>query len=88
MCDSTRVKVPNMFLCCQLFVPTNASTHHINVGQVQSPALHTSEFVNSKFCIQWDLSIADILGPEKQVVIQRFPLFKGYLTRICLQVHP
>ena len=29
--------------------------------------------------IQWNLSITDALGPEKQFVVQRFPLFRGYL---------
>ena len=28
--------------------------------------------------IQWDLSITDTLGTEKQFAIQRFPLFRGY----------
>ena len=32
-----------------------------------------------KIYIQWNLSITDTLGPEKQFVVQRFPLFRGYL---------
>ena len=36
----------------------------------------------STFCIlQWDLSIKDTLGPEKQFVIQRFPLFRAVCYR-------
>ena len=31
-------------------------------------------------CIQWNLSITDTLGAEKQLVIQRFTLFGGYFT--------
>ena len=29
-------------------------------------------------CTQWDLSIAEILGPEKQLVVQRFPQFRVF----------
>ena len=36
--------------------------------------------------IQWNLSITDTLGPEKQFVIQKFPLFKGYF--ICTIIYP
>ena len=32
-----------------------------------------------------NLSITDTLGPEKQFVIQRFPLFRGYY--ICIAIH-
>ena len=34
--------------------------------------------------MQWNLSITDTSGPEKQVVIQRFPLFRGYF--ICTAI--
>ena len=36
--------------------------------------------------IQRNLSITDTLGPEKQFVIERFPLLRGYFmcTAICL----
>ena len=38
--------------------------------------------------IQWDLSITDTLGTEKQFVIQRFPLFRGYFIRPAIYLVP
>ena len=38
--------------------------------------------------IQLNLSITDTLGPEKQFVIQRFPLFRGYLISIAISLDP
>ena len=38
--------------------------------------------------LQWDLSITDTLGPEKQFVIQRFPLFRGYLACTAIYLDP
>ena len=35
--------------------------------------------------IQWNLSIMDTLGTEKQFIVQRFPLFRGYL--ICTAIY-
>ena len=35
--------------------------------------------------LQWNLSTMDTLGPEKQCVIQRFPLFRGYFT--CMAIY-
>ena len=35
--------------------------------------------------MQWNLSITDTLGPEKQFVIQKFPLFRRYL--ICTAIY-
>ena len=35
--------------------------------------------------LQWNLSITDTLRPEKQFVIQRFPLFRGYF--ICTAIY-
>ena len=38
--------------------------------------------------IQWNLSMTDTLGTEKLVVIQRFPLFKGYFICISIYLDP
>jgi hypothetical protein len=38
--------------------------------------------------IQWNLSITDTLGPEKQFVVQRFPLFRGYFICIAIYLDP
>ena len=38
--------------------------------------------------IQRNLSITDTLGTEKQFVIQRFPLFRGYFTRTAIYLDP
>ena len=38
--------------------------------------------------IQWNLSIRDTLGPEKQFVIQTFPLFRGYFIHITICLDP
>ena len=38
--------------------------------------------------IQWNLSITDALGTEKQFDIQRFPLFRGYFTHITTYLDP
>ena len=38
--------------------------------------------------IQWNLSITDTLGTEKQSVIQRFLLFRGYLTCTVIYLVP
>ena len=35
--------------------------------------------------IQWNLSITDTLGTEKQSVTQRFPVFRGYF--ICTVIY-
>ena len=35
--------------------------------------------------LEWNLSITDTLGPEKQFVIQRFPLLRGYF--ICTAIY-
>ena len=38
--------------------------------------------------IQWDLSTTDTLGTKKQFVVQRFPLFKGYLIYTAIYLVP
>ena len=38
--------------------------------------------------IQWNLSITDTLGPEKQFFIWRFPLFRGYFTCVTIYLDP
>ena len=35
--------------------------------------------------VQWNLSITKTLGPEKQFVVQRFPLFRGYF--VCTAIY-
>ena len=38
--------------------------------------------------VQWNLSITDTLGPEKQFAIQRFPLFRGCFTYRAIYLVP
>ena len=38
--------------------------------------------------IQKNLSMTDTLGPEKQVAIQRFPLFRSYFICIAIYLDP
>ena len=38
--------------------------------------------------VQWNLSIMDTLRTEKQFVIQRFPLFRGYFIDIAIYLNP
>ena len=38
--------------------------------------------------MQWNLSITDTLGPEKQFVTQRYPLLRGYFTCIAIYLVP
>ena len=40
------------------------------------------------WCIQWNLSITDTLGTEKQFVIQRFPLFRGCFIYMAIHSDP
>ena len=44
--------------------------------------------MHALYIIQWNLSITDALGTEKQFVIQRFPLFRGYFTHITTYLDP
>ena len=38
--------------------------------------------------IQWNLSITDTLGPEKQFAVQRFPQFRGCFTYRAIYLVP
>ena len=38
--------------------------------------------------LQWNLSITDTLGTKKQFIIQRFPLFRGYLICTAISLVP
>ena len=38
--------------------------------------------------LQWNFSITDTLGPEKQFVIQRFPLLSVYFIHIAIYLGP
>ena len=34
--------------------------------------------------VQWNFSMTGTLGTEKQFVVQRFPLFRGYFTQTAI----
>ena len=44
--------------------------------------------IQGYICIQGNVSITDTLGPEKQLVVQRFPLFRGYFIHIAIYLDP
>ena len=50
------------------------------------PWLHRLGF--TYFAIQWNLSITDTLGPEKQFAIQRFSQFRGCFTYRAIYLAP
>ena len=59
--------------------------YSIRIISVCNPvALHSI----ANFDIQWNLSITDTLGTEKQFVIQRFPLFRGCFVYMVVHSDP
>ena len=68
------------------YVRMNEKAHeplHIRMNTYVRMCVHMC--VHMFVCIQWNLSITDTLGTKKQFVVQRFPLFRGYL--ICTAIY-
>ena len=67
---------------CELILPTRFGAN----CKIYSTVPKYSRL--SVYRIQWDLSIMDTLGPEKQFVVQRFPLFRGCFTCVTIYLVP